>query len=262
MVVTASLDVLVDTMFDVQQATSMIEIHGATSQHLSLALKRLTFIDNRLRPIVERIIQVHPTLDVLVDTMDDVQQASTMIVIHGVTSEQLSLAHYFLTYIANMLRPIVECMFIHMHPRHPERVGEGKGTVDAGLSADSAFGRNRLHSDTPEDDTLQTGAIAVVFQDAEAPALGYLSVQQGTCVEILHVGKDSSEVGRVFARAVEGTDQGWLSRNVLVRKRRIRAARAKPHCALPSRACPTFDLIDERSQVQGNEVLCVVSRHV
>ena len=75
MVVTASLDVLVDTMFDVQQARSMIEIHGATSEHLSLALKHLTFIDNRLRPIVERIIQKHPTLDVLVDTMVDVQQA-------------------------------------------------------------------------------------------------------------------------------------------------------------------------------------------
>ena len=41
----------------------------------SMTRSESSHIDNKLRPIVERIIQKHSTWDVLVDTMVDVQQA-------------------------------------------------------------------------------------------------------------------------------------------------------------------------------------------
>ena len=73
---------------------------------------------------------VTANIDVLMDTLVDAQQARKMLVLHGVDSEPLRLAMERLILIENRLNAIVPRMFIHTHPRFPER--KGKGDVDGG----------------------------------------------------------------------------------------------------------------------------------
>merc|ERR1712217_915345 len=118
------------------------------------------------------------------------------------------------------------------------------------------MGRARSRSDSTFDkerspNTIKKGVEAVVLGDVEAPAPGYLSIQKGARVEVLHIGDEANaaENGWVFARVVDAQEQGWLQREVWA----LRHKRSSPpHCGPPRRACPQEDGLVEHANAHGN----------